>query len=164
MTSYTYDCTVIVNCRKPSSITDPNGNVTDIVRSQVHGGVLKRTLPADGSGVRPETRYTYVQKHAWLKSGSSFVQAATPVWVLASEEYCRTSAADANGNCAAGASDEVVTTYEYQLGNASNGSNVWLVGTAVTADGTTLRSCVGYDDLGRQIFETQPNANLTTCQ
>jgi hypothetical protein len=163
VTTYTYDCSSLLSCRKPNSITDPEGNVTNITYSSDHGGVLKRTLPADADGVRPETRYTYGQRYAWTKSGSSYVQASTPIWLLLSEEYCRTSAADVNGNCAAGSSDEVVTNYEYETGNASTGSNLLLLGTAVTADGTTLRSCMSYDKWGRAISETQPKAGLTSC-
>ena len=151
-------------CDQPVMQKDARGNVTDIEYSTVHCGVLKQTLPADDNGVRPQTRYSYAQKNAWTKSGSSFSQVADPVWVLASEEFCRTSAADANGNCAAGASDKVVTTYEYQEGNSSRGSNVWLVGTAITADGTTLRSCISYDEYGRQTSETSPRAGLASCQ
>ena len=157
-------CSNTVTCNKPTAITDRNGNVTDFAYDPTHGGILRKTLPADDNGIRPETRYSYVQKHAWIKSGGGFVQAATPVWVLASEEFCRTSAADANGNCAAGASDEVVTTYEYEQGSASRGSNIWLVGKAVTADGVTLRSCISRDAYGRVLSETNPRANRASCQ
>ncbi|MEM9501612.1 MAG: hypothetical protein AAF941_07170 [Pseudomonadota bacterium] len=162
-----YNCfsAYILSCSKPIWTIDASGNRTDFEYSPTHGGILKQTAPADASGVRPETRYSYAQKYAWIKnSGGGFVQAASPVWVLVSEEYCRTSAADVSGNCGAGASDEVVTTYEYQAGNTSEGSNVWLIGTAVTADGQTLRTCYGYDENGRRISETQPKAGLASCQ
>lgn len=160
-----HTCTAFVCDFKITKYTDGNGNETDYEYSSVHGELLKETSPPDSSGVRPETRYTYAQRYAWLKdSAGGYSQAATPVWVLLSEEYCATSAADSSGNCAAGASDEVVTTYEYQTGNTSTGSNVLMVGQSVTADGETLRTCYGFDELGRQIFETQPKADLATCQ
>lgn len=159
-----YNCQTFVCRTKMTQFTDGKGNTTNWEYSTVHGQVLRETLPPDANGVRPETRYTYQQKYAWLKSGSGYVRAATPIWMLVSQEYCRTSAADANGNCAAGASDEVVTTYQYEAGNASAGSNLHLLGMAVTADGQTLRTCYGYDDKGRRIFETQPKAGLATCQ
>ncbi|NCP12216.1 MAG: hypothetical protein GW859_09770, partial [Sphingomonadales bacterium] len=57
--------------------------------------------------------------------------------------------------------DEVVTDYDY--GPNSGPNNLWLRGVAVTADGTTLRTCYGYDANGRKISETQPNANLGSC-
>ncbi|MDN3647275.1 hypothetical protein QWY75_13775 [Pontixanthobacter aestiaquae] len=160
---FTYDCSTEVNCSKPTTLTDGKGRVTNAVYSSLHGGVLKRTLPADASGVRPETRYTYTQMSPWKKSGSGYMISTSPVWVLTSEEYCKTSAADSNGNCAAGASDEVVTTYEYQQGSASKGSNLLLLGTAVTADGQTLRTCYTYDDRGRKISETQPLGVSGVC-
>jgi hypothetical protein len=162
--TFTYDCSHPAICSKPSTIEDGNGHTTNISYSSVHGGILKRTLPADPSGVRPETRYNYAQLYPWLKSGAGYVRAATPVWMLVSEEFCRTSASDASGNCAAGASDEVVTTYEYEQGSASGGSNLRLLGTVVTADGPSLRSCISYDKWGRKISETAPKAGLASCQ
>ncbi|MEM9592294.1 MAG: hypothetical protein AAF967_13330, partial [Pseudomonadota bacterium] len=48
-------------CNKPSSVTDASGNRTDFEYSPTHGGILKQTAPADASGVRPETRYSYAQ-------------------------------------------------------------------------------------------------------
>jgi hypothetical protein len=151
-------------CRQPTATIDAEGNQTDIEYSTTHCGILKRTLPADSNGIRPQTRYTWAQKHAWIKnSGGTYSQDPNPVWVMVSEEFCKTTAASGSG-CAGGASDEVVTTYEYQNGNSTTGSNVWRVGMAVTADGQTLRTCYGLDEYGRQIFETQPKAGLTTCQ
>ena len=150
-------------CYQPTAHFDAEGNRTDLEYSSLHCGILKRTSPPDANGIRPETRYSYVQKHAWVKSGGGFVQEPSPVWVLASEEYCRTSAADAGGNCAAGSGDKVVTTYEYQQGNSAKGSNAWMIGMAVSADGQTLRTCYGYDDMGRRISETPPAAGLASC-
>ncbi|MBD3775284.1 MAG: hypothetical protein IE913_02720 [Halothiobacillus sp.] len=158
------DCLNLVTCAKPISITDAKGGVTNYVYDQTHGGVLKKTMPADASGVRPETRYSYSQHYPWLKSsGGGYSQATSPVWLLDTEESCRTSSTDANGNCAAGASDKVVTSYQYEQGSPSKGSNLLLLGKAVTADGLTLRSCYSYDAMGRKISETAPNANLAIC-
>ncbi len=151
-------------CNKPTSTTDPDGNVTEFEYDTVHGGILKQTGPADADGVRSETRYSYAQKYAWLKSGFGYVQSTDPIWMLVSEEYCQTSSADANGNCTAGASDEVVTTYEYEQGSATKGSNILLLGMAVTTGGQTLRTCYEYDGYGRKISETQPKAGLASCQ
>lgn len=156
-------CTIAGACDNPVSETDSRGGVTNWTYDPVHAGVLKKTLPADANGIRPETRYAYAQKYAWLRSGSGYVQAAHPIWVLSSEEYCRTSAADANGNCAAGASDEVVTNYQYEQGSATKGSNVLLLGTAVTADNQTLRTCYTYDSSGRRVSETQPLGTGSSC-
>jgi hypothetical protein len=155
-----YACTNRVTCNKPTSTTDARGKVTDYTYNATHGGVLTVTSPADANGVRPQTRYTYVQRYAWIKNGAGYAQAASPVWLLDSEEFCRTSAASGS-SCAAGASDEVVTTYDY--GPNSGPNNLWLRGKAVTADGTTLRTCYQRDSYGRVIAETSPNANLSSC-
>lgn len=158
-----FGCPVQVCKHKPTAATDGNGNTTNWEYSTVHGQLLSETLPPDASGVRPQTRYTYQQKYAWLNNGSSYIQAATPIWLLVSEEYCRTSSADSNGNCSAGAADEVITTYEYETGNTSTGSNLHLLGAAVTAGGETLRTCYQYDDMGRRIAGTQPLGTGAFC-
>lgn len=163
--SYPATCANPVTCNMPEWSEDFNGQRTDYQYDPVHGGITKLTGPADANGIRPQTRYAYSQKYAWLKNASgSFTQAATPIWLLTSEEYCRTSAATTAGGCTAGASDEIVTTYEYQQGSASKGSNLLLLGVAVTADGQTLRTCYKYDRFGNKISETQPKAGLTSCQ
>lgn len=161
VTAATYDCTpaTIAYCSKPTRTTDANGNSTDSVYDPVHGGVLSVTSPAVG-GIRPQVRYEYVQRYAWLRSGATYARAATPVWLLAATRSCRSTAASGAG-CSGGAADEVVTAYDY--GPDAGPNNLWLRGMTVTADGQTLRSCYGYDDYGRQISETQPNANLATC-
>lgn len=166
--SFTYDCSSLVNCMKPVTVTDERGNVTDYEYDNVHGGILAVTSPADANNIRPQTRYTYGQRYAWFKSGSAYARAATPIWVLLTEEYCRTSFADANGNCTGGATDEVVTSYQYEAGNSTTPSNLNLLGVSVRADSgngsmQTLRTCYQYDDRGRQIAETQPAANLSSC-
>ncbi len=164
VTSAVHDCSSMVFCTKPQSTTDAKGQATNYEYSPNHGGILKATYPPDENGVRPQTRYAYAQKYGWKKSGASFVRQSLPVWLLTSHEVCRTSQADANGNCAAGLGDKVVTTYQYEEGSASKGSNLSLIGVAVTADGQTLRTCFEYDEAGRRISETLPRADLATCQ
>jgi YD repeat-containing protein len=167
--AYPTDCTPTTRktCNKPVSQTDAKGNVTNYEYSDDHGGVM-RVLGSAVDGIRPETRYSYVQKYAWLKAANgNYEQADAPFWVLAEERSCTNSAMNANGDCANGA-DLVVTQYEYQEGNASKGSNVWLLGTAVTATNNsgqseTLRSCYTYDNYGRKVSESQPKANLASC-
>ena len=63
-----------------------------------------------------------------------------------------------NQSCAG--NDKIVTEFEYDPHH-----NLNLVGTAVTADGKTLRTCYQYDQYGNKIGESQPKANssVTTC-
>ena len=157
-------CTNLVVCDLPLSTTDPRGNTSDFTYSATHGGVLTATGPAVG-GIRPQKRYAYVQRYAWIKtSGGGYSQAATPVWLLSEERSCRTTATVGNA-CAGGAADEVVITYDY--GPDAGPNNLLLRGTVVTAtdDGvmTSLRTCYGYDARGDKIWETAPRAGLTSC-
>ncbi|MEG3088528.1 hypothetical protein [Sphingomonas sp. PB4P5] len=162
ITSAAYSCTVnSKSCRKPLTVTDANGNVKTFTYSADHGGVLTRTLPAVG-GLAAVTRYGYAQKFAWVKSGSGYVQAANPVWLLTEERSCG-STTTVNNTCAGGASDELAVTYEYQTGNASTPSNLLLKGKIVTANGVPLRTCYGYDSAANKIWETAPLAGLTSC-
>jgi YD repeat-containing protein len=172
VSSSIFDCAQPINCAKPTSHTDARGNVTNYTYSPVHGGVLTETGPAVDvvsatgtvtAGVRPQTRNAYVQRTAWISNGSGgYVQAATPIWLLALTSSCRTSAATGNPSapCAV-TGDEVLTTYDY--GPDSGPNNLLLRGQVVSADGSALRTCYGYDQRGRRISETQPNANLTSC-
>lgn len=158
---YPATCGNFKTCNQPTWTRDGNGNQTDYTYDAAHGGILTETGPGDASGVRPQKRYEYAQRYAWLKnSGGTYSQAADPVWVRTKEEYCVSTAA-VSGDCAGGASDEVVTTYDY---GPNSGPNMLLVrGVAVTSNGQTLRTCYGYDRMGRKISETKPAADLSSC-
>ncbi len=146
-----------VLCDKPTKVTAPNNQVTDFTYDPVHGGVLTSTGPADVNGVRPQTRYSYVQRTARDANGNAVGQ---PIWLLDSQAFCKTSAATDNG-CEDGPGDEVVTRYNYGPNTGANNLN--LIGTAVEADGEALRTCYGYDVLGRKVSETQPKGNISSC-
>lgn len=153
-------CANTKTCNQPTSVTDANGNTTTFTYSSDHGGVLTSVGPAV-NGVSPAMKYAYVQRTPWLKNGSGYT-AGDPIWLLSEERSCKSSALNlTNGTCAGGASDLIVTTYDY--GPNSGPNNLWLRSVAVTADGQTLRTCYSYDQLGRKISETQPNANLASC-
>jgi len=166
-------CTNPRTCNRPSATTDANGQVTDYTYAPEHGGILTQTGPAvptvqangTTASVRPQTRYEYAQRYAWISNGSGgYVQAATPIWLMTRERHCLTTAASGS-SCAGGAQDEIVTDYDY--GPNSGPNTLTLRGIAVTAyvngAATTLRTCYGYDALGHRISETAPNANLASC-
>ena len=74
--------------------------------------------------------------------------------------------AASGASCAGGATDEVVTAFEY--GPDSGPNNLLLRGIAVTGVNSagvieTQRTCYGYDDYGNKISETSPLANLSVC-
>jgi hypothetical protein len=164
--SATYDCTPanVRFCTKPVSVTDAKNNVSNYTYSPAHGGVLTETLPAaTPSGPRPQKRYTYQQRTAWISNGAGgYVQAGPPVWLLTSMSLCKTGAAAAGGTgCANGPSDEVVTTYDY--GPDAGPNNLILRGTVVDAGGLNLRSCSTTDAQGNTLSQTSANAGLTSC-
>lgn len=153
-------------CNRPTSVTDANGNTTDYTYEAAHGGVRTETGPTV-NGVRPQTRFTYVQRHAWIRnSGGAYSQVATSIWLPASESRCIAGAPHSSGTgCANGASDEVLTQYDY--GPNSGPNNLVPRGMTVTAyaggAAQTLRTCYGYDGQGNRISETAPRAGLTSC-
>lgn len=158
--NYDATCTIRVKCNKPNWVKDGRLNETDYTYDPTHGGVLTETLPADANGIRPQKRYTYTQRYAWvLDAAGAYVKSAAPIWVLETESYCRTSAATSNGCTLTG--DQVVTTYDY--GPDSGPNNLFLKGMAVTADGVTHRTCYSYDAFGNKISETLPRAGLASC-
>jgi RHS repeat-associated protein len=173
VTSATFACINPKSCAKPSTVTDPNANVTSYTYAPEHGGVLTATGPAvptrqvDGSiaAIAPQTRYSWALRNAWIRDpagGSGYVQAGPAVWLLSSQSYCRSSAATGNPSApCAKPGDEVVTTFDY--GPDSGPNTLLLRGTAVAADGVTLRTCYAYDSRGNKVSETAPAANLSEC-
>lgn len=146
-------------CDKPITVTDAKGATTDYTYAQAHGGVLTETAPAV-SGVRAQTRYTYVQRQAWVKTSSGgYVKTGYSVWLPATKSICKVGAASGAG-CATG-SDEVRTTYDY--GPDSGPNNLLLRGIVEDSTGLSLRTCYTYDWQGNKVSETKPNAGLTTC-
>jgi hypothetical protein len=171
--AYPVDCTNPRTCNHPTSETDGNSNVSTYTYAPEHGGVLTETGPLaptrqnDGTmaNVRPQKRYEYAQRYAWIANGSGgYMHGPTAIWLMTRERHCATTAASGS-TCAGGAADEVVTDYDY--GPDSGPNNLLLRGTAVTAyvsgAPVTRRTCYGYDSAGNRISTTQPNANLGSC-
>ena len=162
--SATYNCTpaTIRFCDKPTSYTDANGNVTSFTYDPAHGGMLSEMKPAPSTGAaRPLKLTGWVQKYAWYKNASGVLtQAATPVWVVASETQCQTAAGSSAAVCDAGAPQRV-TSYEYGANGTANNLNVR--GTVVSAGGVSRRTCFSYDGFGNRISQTGARAGLATC-
>ncbi|NIJ64634.1 YD repeat-containing protein [Sphingomonas leidyi] len=158
--TYPGECANPRTCNKPLTVTDARGAVTTYTYDQNHGGILAKTMPAV-NGISPVTRYAYAQRYPWLKNASGgFSQATEPVWLLTEERVCRTTATVANG-CAGGPADEVITSYDY--GSDGTANNLMLRGTAVTADGQTLRTCYVHNYRGDIISQTSPRGTGGSC-
>lgn len=152
-------CTYRASCNKPVWTKDRNGNQTDYEYDSVHGGLLTVTKPAV-NGIRPKTRYGYVQRYArYLNASGGLDQSEQPIWLLATEKTCKSGATVGDGCAITG--DEVLVTYEY--GPDAGPNNLWLRGKAVTANGITLKTCYAYDVYGHVIETTAPAANLGVC-
>ncbi|MFJ6023539.1 RHS repeat domain-containing protein [Brevundimonas sp. NPDC092305] len=153
--SATYgDCSTPIRCRRPTSITDARGNVTDMTYN-ASGQVLTTTGPAPTPGaVRPQTRTTYAARNAWFKQGgaASITQAATSISVPVETSTCATSA-----SCD-GLPEEAQTSIVYQAGSASTGSN--LLPTVVTVGsgdgGLAATTATTFDAVGDPLFVDGP--------
>ena len=162
-------------CDAPVTRVDPNGKETDYTYDTASGKLLTETAPAvpyslnPAYTVRPQTRYTYAQRYAWILSGGSYVHAATPIWVLTQKSICKTDSYLAGSGCqnpVSGAiepADEVITTYDY--GPDSGPNNLLLRGVVEDAGAgkLNLRACYTYDGQGNKISETKPLGTGATC-
>lgn len=147
---------------KPISITDAKGFQTNYTYASF-GGILSEMPPAAVSGAaRPLKLTTWTQRYASVKnSAGSLVQAATPIWVKATETQCQTVAGTSPAASCDATATQTVTTYEY--GTTGTNEALLVKGIAVSSGGVTLRTCYRYDQYARKISETKPNANLATC-
>jgi len=159
---YPATCTTPKTCNKPTSVTDPRQAKTDYTYDASHGGVLTEMAPAPSPGTaRPLKINSYTQKYAYvLNSVGTLVAAAAPVWVRSSEMVCQTVVGSDVPTCDIGAPQQL-TAFEYGADGTAN--NLLIHGKAVSASGTTLRTCYGYDRFGNQISETNPRAGLAAC-
>lgn len=163
---YPLDCTTAPNtpqnCAKPVWRKDARLNQTDYTYAS-NGLLLTEMQPAPSAGAaRPLKVFTYVLKHAWVRSsGGGLTPAASAIRVPQSETVCQT-AAGSNTPVCDGAAVQTVVTYEYGPDGTVN--NLRVRGKVVTADGVSLRTCYGYDWRGNKIRETSPRAGLAVCQ
>lgn len=149
---YTYDCSVPINCKKPATVTDPRGNVTNYSYDPVHGGLLTVTKPAANPGeVRPQRRVTWAQKYAWYRNTSgTLVQAAIPVWVATAVSECRTLA-----SCA-GTADEIRTDFTYGVSGSPNNLNITTISVG-SGDGVLVaQTTTTFNENGDRISEDGP--------
>lgn len=123
-------------CNKPDYEIDGRGGRTDYVWSDIHGGAISTTRPADANGLRPETSFQYTAFTG--VDGATF--------------YLPTSQTEKIN-----ATESVTTAFEYDP------SGFRLKGKAVTSGGQTLRTCYSHDARGYLISETAPRANLSVC-
>lgn len=145
-------------CNQAIWISDAKGNKTDYTYHPESGQIASITLPADKNGIRKKIRYKYEKKYAkYFTSSGSKTTSTSPIWLKTQERYCINSATTSEGSCTG--NDEFVTGFEYVH------DNLLMTGMTVSSqvDYKTLRTCYQYDAYGNRIGETQPKANLASC-
>jgi RHS repeat-associated protein len=147
-------CTSPAKCNQPNWTRDAKNNQTDYTYHSTHGGVLTVTLPADASGVRPQTRYAYTSLQAYYYKVGSIVASGEPVTRLTSISSCRTSASCAGGT------DERKTTIYYGPQTAGLGNNLHVASaTTSLGDGTlAATSTIAYDSVGNSVTFDGPQS------
>ncbi len=152
---YPTTCSNRKTCNKPIWTKDKNGNKTSYTYHLESGQVESITRSVNEHGIRPQIRYSYLEKFASYKINSNAVEESRDgLWLVTTESYCINSSY--SGSACTG-NDLSLTSYEYEP------SNLALVGVAITAAGKTLRTCYSYDIYGNKIGETKPKSGLATC-
>jgi len=159
---YAASCIYPKTCNKPTSVKDARGNVTNYEYDPQgrFGNPIKIIAPANKTGVRAATIYTYTPMYAsYKKDSEAITQDADPVWMLTGELSCMTGS-----SCVDGDSDSIKITYEYGSQTAGSANNLLMTGKIVTAydASNTIKTevtCYQYDKYGNRIGETQPNGN-----
>src|SRR5262249_53485365 len=104
------------------------GNRTDYTYDANSGSIATITLPAAVSGIRPQTRNTYVASRAWWYTSPGVLQQSpAPVYKLSTTSQCQNLA-----SCA-GNLDEVKTTFAYGIAGVPNNLQV---SSKTDSDGT----------------------------
>lgn len=131
--NYPQTCDNQKTCNQPTSIVDARSYTTDFTYDPTHGGVLSVARPADGSGLRPTTQYSY--------------GVVNGVYALTGVSNCRTSA-----NCV-GTSDETRVSIQY------GGSTLLPSTVTISAGGSPSLSATtafSYDAVGNLLTVDGP--------
>jgi RHS repeat-associated protein len=147
-------CSNPKTCNQPNWTRDAKNNQTDYTYDSTHGGVLTVTLPADPSGIRPQTRFGYSPMQAYYYSGSSIVASGQTNYSLTSVSSCRTL-----GSCT-GSSDERKNVVDYGPQTSGVGNNLHLLSvTSKLGDGTlAATSTITYDSIGNAVTVDGPQS------
>lgn len=143
-------------CHKPITVIDPKGNQTDFVYDANHGGVLTETMPADGSGVRPQTRYEYAQLYAKiLNSSGQLINADSPIYRLTKVSKCKTATAANPASCV-GSADENITLYSY------DSPNLFITSVTNKTGDSSISQTISYvyDEIGNKVVVDGPRTDV----
>lgn len=151
-TSATYPATCAspvtpATCNLPITTTDARGHVTDYTYA-AHGGPLTITQPAPTTGAaRPQTRFTYADRHAWIKNyAGTLVQEYYPVNLPVEVSACATGSTAAP-SCV-GTANEVRTTITYGTPGVANNLLPTVVSSGSGDGSLTATTSTAYTALG----------------
>ena len=156
--SFPASCANALTCNKPIWTKDALGNQTDYTYDSTHGGVLTVTAPADASGVRPQTRYSYTAVQAYYKNAAGSVAASgVPTYLNTGTSSCLT-ATSANPASCVGTAAESKTTTSFGPQVAGTANNLLAVSeTQAAGDGSvSAATTAAYDKLGNQTAQDGP--------
>ena len=154
--------TTINRCNKPIWTKDAYGYVTDYTYDPNHGGVTTVTAPApsgaapSGSGNRPQTRLEYATRTARYKNGASSYINGSAIYVLTATKTCTSG----NNSCA-GQAREMVVSPSYEATTAPNNILVTSVTTRAGDNSVSSTVTTGWDDLARPSFVDGPLLGTT---
>ncbi|WP_169801030.1 RHS repeat domain-containing protein [Novosphingobium naphthalenivorans] len=156
--SYPSSCSNTLTCNKPTWTKDALGNETDYTYDSTHGGVLTATLPADASGVRPQTRYTYTGEQAYYKNSSgSIVASGVTHYELTGVSTCLT-ATSANPASCVGTANETKATISYGPQTLGTANNLLPVSVTQAAGNGSISATTAfaYDNVGNLVSVDGP--------
>ncbi len=144
--SYATSCTNPVTCNKPTSSTDPMGQVTDFTYDATTGLITSVTQPAPSTGaIRPKSTYGYTAYQAYFKnSAGSIVASGQPVTLLSGVSTCMTTA-----SCTGTADESKVSiSYGSQTTGTANNLQVASITRASGDNSVSATTSAGYDSIG----------------
>lgn len=148
-------------CAKPLWRRDAKNNQTDYSYTSFGSPEWEMNSAPTAGAPRPLTLYSYIQRYAFIQNGSGgLMPASSPIWLPASQTVCQTSPGSSSPTCDSNG-PQIVTTYEYGPDGTAN--NLRLRGKVISADGTSRRTCYGYDERGNQVSVTTPRAGAGSC-
>ena len=175
---YDATCSNPLKCNHPNWTKDALGNETDYTYDPTSGLVTSITAPADGSGVRPQTRMSYAQMQAYFKNASGAVVASGQnIYVLTATSTCRTQAGTpisgtpgvgpfnlTGAASCAGTSDETKASISYGTQTPGVANNLWSTSqTQSSGDGgLSVSMSTNYDYFGNVSSTVGPLGSAQT--
>lgn len=157
---YAATCANALTCNSPLWTRDALGNQTDYTYDSTHGGVLTVTAPADASGVRPQTRYSYTAMQAYYKNSlGSIVASGVATYRPTAISTCLVATVASPASCVGTANERKITT-NYGPQTAGVANNLLPISqTTASGDGTvSATDSSTYDAIGNKVAVDGPLA------